>query len=311
MAVQLNFLNCDTDRLGTGINDCIVELNSQPYGYFLVDRSWSFDIDGPDDFDQQYIDDRIQDGTFIPFVNTTNFTDNSEETVFETFDSGVKSRVRSGFPEYGFSFDKSLYFHRAAHSYITFQAYNVIFVLRDSTLVVAETVDGTEITGFAAGYVDAATFQFATGTTVDKTNTAFQLIDPEQFNRRANAITSGASGIDINNINGQIDLTLTLQTPAAAATDLIFSAVIAGNTAIQADFLTATDVRVVGTTGNITGLVYDSGTMLYTLSLDAGVASTEEIFVQVWDAAFLPNPVPAADIAGEIYAGTSNTVTVP
>ena len=65
-----------------------------------------------------------------------------------------------------------------------------------------------------------------------------------------------------------------------------------------------------GTTGNITGLVYDSGTMLYTLSLDAATVAAEEIFVQVWDAAFTPDPIPAAAIGGGIYAGTSNTVTV-
>ncbi len=310
MAILINQLNCDTQRLGTGVRECIVELNAQPYGYFLVDKAWTADI-AVDTIDQQYVIDRVQDGQWVPFVDAVNFVDNSEETVFETFDSGIKGPVRRGFPEYGFSFDKSLYFHRAAHSYNTFQSYNIVFLFRDSTLLFAESTDGLTLTGFTAGYVDAATLMLATGTTVDKTNTAFQLTDSVQFNSRAVALTSNASGIDINQIDGQNDVILTLQIPADTDTDLIFSAVLAGNEAVQADFLSATDMRVVGTTGPILTLVFDTGTNLYTMGLAAGVASAENIFVQIWDATFVPDPVPAVVIAGEVYAGQSNTVLVP
>ena len=118
------------------------------------------------------------------------------------------------------------------------------------------------------------------------------------------------SQIDLSQINGRIDVILTLQTPLAAATTLIFSARAAANEAIDILGLSDTDFRVVGTTGNITALVYDSDTRLYTMTLSAGVAAAEDIYVQLYDAAFTPDPVPAIQLAGEIYAGTSNTVTV-
>lgn len=310
MAVLVNLRDCNTQRLGTGVIDCLIELNAEPLGYFLVDRSWSLTIADPNTFDQTYLLARIQDESFVPFLNKINFTDNSEDTVFETFDSGVKSRVRAGYPEYAFDFDKGLYFHQAAHSYVTFQAYNIVLALTDGTLLFAETEDGLSITGFQAGYVDAATFRFQTGSTVQRTMTAFQLTNAEQFNSRASALLSSQSGVDITQINGVIDVVLTATAPAATETALVFTARAAANEEIDILGITDADLRLLGATNTISDVAYDANTRQYTITVGTAFTAAEEYTVQLYDSAFTPNAVPAVNIAGEIYKGTSNTVTV-
>jgi hypothetical protein len=310
MAILVNYLNCNTQQLGTGVIECMANINSEPIGFFLVDNRWSLPVADPSVFDTDYLLDRIQDGTFIPFLNRINFTPNTEETVFQTFDSGIKGRVRSGFPEFSFEFDKGLYFHKAAYSHNSFNKYNVAMVFANNTILFALSVDGLLITGFQAGYVDTATYKLKTGSTVTSSMVGFQLTNPDQFNLRAVPLESQQSLIDFSQINGRVDVSLVLQTPLAAATTLVFSARAAANSAIDILGLSDTDLRVVGTTGNITGLTYDALTQLYTITLDAGVAATENIYVQLYDATFTPDPVPAIQLAGEIYAGTSNTVIV-
>lgn len=310
MAVLINYVNCETQQLGTGIIECMANIDSEPIGFFLVDKRWSLPIADPSVFDIDYLLDRIQDRTFIPFLNRTNFTQNTEDTVFQTFDSGIKGRVRPGFPEYSFEFDNGLYFQKASYSHNSFRQYNVVFAFGNGALLFACTVDTLSITGFDAGYVDTATYKLKTGSTITSTMVSFQLTNPDQFNLRAYPLDSQQSQIDLSQINGRIDVILTLQTPLAAATTLIFSARAAANEAIDILGLSDTDFRVVGTTGNITALVYDSDTRLYTMTLSAGVAAAEDIYVQLYDAAFTPDPVPAIQLAGEIYAGTSNTITV-
>lgn len=299
--ILLNSVDCGTKRKGTGILDCIQELGI-PAGFITVPTNWSLDIE-TGDFNKEHIQEQIQAGALVPFLVATNFTDNSEEDVFETLNSGVQVPVRDGKPLFTYEYNNGYCWHSAAYTHNGFRNRNVILVWDNDVFGFAVSADGTTIKGLTAGYIKTGNFMNNDGTTGSKTNISMQLIDPYQYNAEMMLLNSQNTDVSIDEIKGVVDTMVSVPTvPAATDTEVSVKVVAHCNQAIDILGLEATDFAVSGHT--VTAAVYNSTTGMYDLTVDAFAAS-ETFTVKLNDGTY-----DAVVVADNIYAGESPSYTV-
>lgn len=206
--ISVGVLNCTTAGKGTGINGCLSMLNVIQ-NFILARKGWSVNV-ATDSLDQDAIDGLVQSGQWIILPAHASMELTSEETVYETLDSGNKIFVRDGLIEILAQFSKGVCFHKALHS-ISLGNFDLMFVDFDqngnSRLWGEETTDG-KFKGFDLNMVNAENFAFPTGTTSAKTPFRIQFSSKgtSAFNKRLNFAVS--PDVDFASLNGVIDVYL-------------------------------------------------------------------------------------------------------
>lgn len=173
--MDLGVLNCNSARRGTGVAGCLAMLNNVK-NFILTEKGWKIDI-ATIDLDQETIDGFIQSGAWIILPEHQSLESASEETVYETTDSGYMIYVRDGLAQFLAQFAKGVCFHKALHS-VSLGNYDLLMVDMDNEgegrLWGEETPDGF-FKGFDLNLANAESFSLPTGTTSSKTPFRVQL----------------------------------------------------------------------------------------------------------------------------------------
>ena len=277
--MDIGVLNCTTSRRGTGVAGCLAMLNNIK-NFILTEKGWKVDV--TTDLDQEAIDGFIQSGAWIVLPEHQSIESASEETVYETTDSGYMIYVRDGLAQFLAQYAKGVCFHKALHSN-SLGNYDLLMIDMDNEgegrLWGEETPDGF-FKGFDLSLANAETFSFPTGTTSSKTPFRVQLSakGTKALNTRINF--AKADGVDLASLDGVREATLL---PVSATDgDLVIDVVGACDRTTPITGLDAGDFRVTNaTTGAVVALVgVTANGNRYSLDVGAGTFN-----VQLYDAA--------------------------
>lgn len=208
MPLEIGVLNCQTGSKGTGIAGCLAMLNNVQ-NFILVRKGWKANAT-TDTFDQETIDEYVQTGQWIVLPNHQSLESASEETVYETTDSGYMIYVRDGLAQFLAQYAKGVCFHKAMHS-ISLGSYDLLLVDFDNDgngrLWGEETTDGG-FKGFDLNLANAENLTFPTGTTSAKTPFRVQLSSKgtAALNKIINFVVSDE--VDFASLNGVVDVSL-------------------------------------------------------------------------------------------------------
>lgn len=301
MATFVNYLNCTTSA-GKGTGSVACELSTGiPDGFILVPKTWSIDP-AVVDFDAAYIKTKIQEREFHPFLDAVDFAENSEETVFKTYNTGISAPVRKGLPQLDFIYNNGYCFHTAATSFDSFDKYNIILTWKNEVLGAAYKADGVTLTGLDCGYVDTATYKNNNGTDPAETMIKIQLKNSTQYNGRMALLSAAENNIDFLDINGIVECKMLVDLPLDTATTVSVSVKAECNSSINVLGLTDTNFIVTGKT--VSAAVYNATTEKYDLTTTA-FASGDVFTISLTDGVYSN-----VEIASVIYTGESTQLTV-
>lgn len=299
MATIVNGVNCAIELKGTGLPECIQEL-SDPVGFFKTSVNWKFDA-LTETFNLAYIQLQIQNGNFVPFLKSFNFTDNSAETVFQESQTGNKSRVRGGKPEVMFEFQKGICWHSSAYSHITSNC-GIIYIWDNAVFGFRESSTAGELKSHRANYLDVGTFKNNDGANNLTTPLSIQFRNVDEYN--ANMATVKADGFDLDDIKGVMDVAIGIPTPPTpTATTIDVTVTSTCNTTLSIGVLSPTDFAITGKT--INKAVYNPSTETYTITIAETFVLGDEYNVSLMNGLY--NVVIVED---QPYKGKSATLIV-
>jgi len=304
MAVLINNVNCSTTRKGLGLPDCIIQ-EGRPTGFIAVKKGWSILLSSGS-FNKTYIQSKVADETFAPFVGCVEYTDNTPEATVEEFQGGVKSVVRNGLPEFNFKFKKGYAFQSASYSYNSFQAYDYLLVFASGAIMGAKSADGLSLKAFDGGMLNTMSYKFNDGTVGASTGVGFQLLSDREFNLDGALIDSSNLDINVNTeLFGIADITITGTADVSNGT-IVVTPVFTVNPSIA---LTGCDADNFGITVDsvedaIDGAVPESPSGTYTITPTATMTTSTPVVVRLRNGS-----VNVAQIVNRFYKGTSGIIT--
>jgi len=294
--MAVNEQNCELTQVGTALPDCYAELG-YPKGFILTKKSWS-ESDSTT-IDKEYIQTKIQEGVFIPFLNSTEFTDNTPDPTDQEFADGTKVNVRSGKPEFQFDFTKSYNFQKIAVKYNSFSKYNVILVFDNDSMLLAHS--NGNLSGFNAGMIHTNTFSHNTGSEVGMTPTRFQLLDNKQYNN------GGILTADFDltgEINGVLDATLVASEDGTDVAVKVRSEI---NPLFDVLGLTVAEFSLlVNGAREQPSAVTQNADNSYTLTPTSTLTTSDTVVVELYDNA---NSLNTAKVGDLFYKGKSESIT--
>lgn len=304
MAILVDAQNCAKTRKNVGMPSCLADLKDY-IGFIAVPKGWNLDV--TEDFNLAYVTEQIQKGLFIPFLRSLEFTDNTEDATLKTYNSGLSSVIRNGYPTYSFEFSKQYAFHKAAYTYNSNGVYDLLFIDSAGSIFLATNVAGDKVTGFSGGMLNTQTFKPNDGgSEVEKTLISMQLTNQLQYNSLGAILTPELLGFDAQSeINAIIDLNLVAVAPEAGE-PLVVDVVATANPAFWIEGLIADNFRlfVNGAVTAITSVTFTADNK-YSFVPTTPFASTNEIYVEMYDSV---NSVTTANADGLLYKGKSNIV---
>lgn len=288
---------------------CLAELKD-PKGFIATPKGWSLDISSGT-FDLDYVVEKIQDGTFIPFIGANEFTDNTPDPTTKEFTSGITLVVRNGYPTYQFQYNKEYAFHKAAYTYNSNRAYNYLIVDSVGNIFAATNDAGTHIVGFNGGMLNTRTLQFNDGgAELFRTLVDIQIISPDQFNGDGVILTASQNGFSaIDEIYAIMDVNIEATAPAAGD-PIVVRVKATANPSFDIEGLVAANFRVLvdGVASPIDTVTFNASTFEYSIDPTSAFVAAEEVVVEMYDATNSINV--AVDAGNMLYKGVSQAVTV-
>ena len=298
--IIINSQDCATTKKGTGVVGCYQKLG-QPSGFMEVDKTWSADIT-TEELTLAYFQVEQQKGNFVPFFNATGFEDTSEESVFETFTTGQKAKVRSGLPELSFHYKNGYGWHSQVYTRQGFNNKAIVLVWDNG--VFGFEKDGNTIKGLERSYLEVKNFKNNDGTASSSTMIAFQLSDAAMYNSSMALIDDDTLDFTIKKVNGVVDYNVEfVAAPVNAATTCQISVLAEINASTFGAGLTGTDIKISGKT--VTDATADTAGKFYTVTVDAAFTTGETHTPKLNDDTY------DTVLVGEaLYKGTGATTTV-
>lgn len=306
----INALDCNKVDLNLGLVDC-----EPRFGYIqsviLVPKSWSVPVSELETMDLDYVVGLIQAGTWQPVLNVLQTTDNTPEPTTKEYTGGVMAVIRNAKPSYMVELDNGIGYHKALYSKNSFQAYNILLVDQNGTIMGATTADGLRFTGLLAGMVNTRTYTLQNADETAKTNFEFQLISEGQFNSRMALITTGQSGVDINtDVLAIIGATITGTAEAGDPINVTVNAV--NNTVFGIEGLGDGNFRVINTATNavvtLTSVTEGATPGTYLLTPTTPTVAAQTLRVELYDTTAAVNV--ALVEPNQLYKGSSAVITV-
>lgn len=260
-----------------------------------------------DTLDLAYFTEQVQMQNYIPFNGSVNYTQNTPEPTVQEFDSGAKLVVRNGKPELVFDYIKGKIWDGIAHSYNTNNK-DAVFLTFDNGAILVANNNGI-LNGFNLQMQNAASFMFKTGSEVARTQITIQLKDENTFNNDFAIITADQLGFDIEDELPEVmEVNLVADAPAAGA-NLEVAATARVNQGSNILGLGATEFRLIvdGSAATISTVTYNDVSNKYVIEPSSAFTAGQEVYAELYDTA---NSRAVANLDGQLYKGTSNTVTV-
>lgn len=281
-----NRLNCGLSALGTGTNNCAFEIKLIN-GIYAIKRGTL--IADADDFDKDYVQALIQQGTVIPLIEAIGLTDDSADDTIQTTQSGVEIKANLGRYKFTLEYKKGEYFNKAMSSLDSFGAFDVILVDEAGNWLMTENLSGVS-KGLKCGMFSPMKTKLNDGAVATSKSVTFQLLDRSEWDDRLvwfSATETGFSPIEADGIN---DITMSFEAePANLDTTLVINLVSAADNTtalaglVDANFLVNVADTPVATTWVETPTIPGQ----YTGTL-AALATNDDVDVQLWDATVTP-----------------------
>lgn len=311
MAVLVDaYGNCTTDFQGSGLGNCDVTNYGDVKGLILFKKGWSKDItDGSVDFDLTSYKNDVKALNIFPYVRGFyDFTQDTPENEQSTSSNGTKSVVRLGKPEFGFMYETG----RCGNQSLFNKRGQLIWdfgILFEQGILIASNSTFTKIKAFDGGMLDVNTMRFIQGTDREGTTVKIQVLDAIEFNERQKWFPFDKVG-DLDEVIGAIETSITVDAIADTATTFTFSVVSACNKdSVILDLDDETKYVLLGTQASattISGVAYNASTGKYTATVTPALASSDTVQIKLSDGTYDV----IEDTAGNLYKGTSNSVTV-
>lgn len=301
--ISINQKDCFTSRKNLGIPDCIVEVGI-PKGYIKIPKGWALDLTSGV-FNKAYVDSQIQLGNFIPVLGAVEYTDGTPEPTTEEYQGGVKSVVRNGLPELSFKFIKGGWKYASAlYSYNSQQAYDMLLVFSNGAI--AGATNGTELTGFDLGMLNAGTFKFTDGNATNSVTVSMQLIDADQYNLNAAILTPDTLDFKPNtDLQPITDIVINASADVSDA-KVYFEAKFEMNQSTPLGGIAVANIRslINGVVDVVSApLTYDSVTKKWSYTPTATLVVGDKVIVELYDALI---PTNVTKIGTKFYKGISN-----
>ena len=304
-----NTLSCSLATLGTGTKNCAFEIKLVN-GIYAVARGET--IADADDFTKAYVQEKIQQGEWIPLIDAIGFLDESADDTIQTTQSGVEIKANLGRYKFTLEYKKGEYFNKAMSSLDSFGKFDIIFVDEAGNWLMTENASGVG-KGFKAGMFSPLKTKLNDGSVATSKSLTFQLLDRAEWDDRLVWIDVSQSGFSPDEADGANDIVASFNVaPTNLDTTLIvdFISTADTNTAlaglVDANILVTVDGLLDATTWVADALIAGR----YTGTLAGGALATNEIvIVQLWDATTTP-PTNAIIVGDDIYQSNALTATV-
>lgn len=309
MATNINTLLCNKQVLGTGLVDCVIR-KDKITSILKTKPGWTFDP-ATETFNAAYVISKIQDGTFAPFMNTLDFTNNTPESNVKEYGDHSKAVVNNGKPEFRYEFDNGIYWHAAAASYSGFRNGGVIEIDRQGTVWVKRNVAGTLLSAYDTNYFNVPTFTPVVGDETAKTFIEYQIRNEVAWTEQMTAITKAEIGADLNDeIAGFIGVSIT--GTATAGDPILVQVKALSNIGFGIEGLTAANFRIRNAATNavlaITSVAAGATPGAYSITPTVSLVEDVTLIVETYD--------DDADVAtalvapNQLYRGESAVITV-
>lgn len=212
--------NCTTDLIGSGGRSCDIQSFGDVLGPVLHPKGWSLNVaTGTITVDSWK--DEYKAFNAIPYLGVYDFTQDTPENETATSSTGVMSPIRTGKPQFTFSFDRGGCFHKSLYNKRGKNRWDLSLMF-ETGILFAVSADGTEISGFDMGLFDVGTFRLQQGTDPQQSSAMIQLVDAEQFNTQFTFITWAELGVNLSKIEGVVEANIAYQiTPVTGDTEIV------------------------------------------------------------------------------------------
>jgi hypothetical protein len=303
--------DCVLNAIGTGSGQCELSDFGDFVGFGLLNKGTTItkaDIADAPAF-ATALKDLILGRKLHQFTNFYDFTQDTPENEINTSALGIMQNVRDGKPYFGAMFTKNSYFHKKAWAYKSQGKYDSFMYFTKGVLM-WNNIDGTKLKGGSVSMIDVQTKRFKQGTDLEMTTMNIQFDQPEEFNTRYTFYTYEQLGVDLNQLDGVIDVTVNVTTPVTAGTT--FSLYVANQYNADERFssLDATANWLIGgaqaSATTLSSVVYNSTTDKLVFTVTPALVATDTIAPKLRKGAFSV----AEDTDGNFFAGQSAAVTV-
>lgn len=308
MAIELNKNgNCATDYTGSGLGSCDITQFGDAKGIILFEKGWSKSIEN-DTFDlASYLLD-VKSLKAFPYIGIYDFTQDTPENEKNTSALGILTEIRAGKPQYSFMYDKGSCLHKSLYNKRGNGLWDFGIVFESGVLLATNSTK-TELKAFDGGMLSVETLKFQQGTDPMMSTAIIQLLDAIEFNAYHQFFRYSDIG-DIDDVKGAIETKIVVD--AIEGGDTTFTATI--TSACNSDSvllgLDDPDLWVLGgvqaSATAISDVTYNATTMQYTFTVDVALAEDDTVLVKLNDGTYDV----VEDATGNLYKGTSNTVTV-
>lgn len=267
-------------RKGTGSKHCSYK-EGVPRTFWLSKRG--FDYATIADLTAEGIAQEIQKGNIYPMPSGFGFERLTEANTVETSNIGLSSLSRKGIYKYRYTWDKDDRLQEVMSSFDSNDVYDYVAI--DSKGNMKLTQNGESLTGASVGLFDTDPFTEGDGSVSGKVGAMIELNNPQDYNQFAAYIAQDNLNFRPLKVEGINDVTLSLTSFAAAATEVGFTAFLKDHTTAFAG-ADITDFKLVknGVAVDLSGATLTEGEPgVYTLSgLDA-LAASDVLALSTWD----------------------------
>ncbi len=209
MIASLGKLECSTIIKGTGTKGCSVDI-----GYtskiLLFEQGLRFNINSSEEeMSKEKINQLIQQGKIVVLPEHAGFSNEGEETVYETLPSGAKIVVRNGLYEFLIQYSKGICFGNALFG-LSSKSWDLALIDSEGKLIVEETSDGY-IKGFNTSLVNAENMVLNDGSVSTKNPLRVQLstLGTKGLQSSVNFVNSSTE-LDWDSLEGVNDVTISV-----------------------------------------------------------------------------------------------------
>jgi hypothetical protein len=302
-----NTLSCSLSVLGTGSKNCAFEIKLVN-GIYAVARGET--IADADEFDKDYVQEKIQQGEWVPLIDAIGFLDESADDTIQTTQSGVEIKANLGRYKFTLEYKKGEYFNKAMSSLDSFGKFDIILVDEAGNWLMTENASGVG-KGFKAGMFSPLKTKLNDGSVATSKSLTFQLLDRSEWDDRLIWLDVSETGFSPDEADGANDILISFDTaPSNSDTTLVIDLVSTADNStalsglVTANFLVTVDDVTASTTWVESATI--SGQYTGTL---ASISTDEVVVVQLWDATTTPE-TNAIIVGDDIYQSNALTATV-
>lgn len=310
MAVDLNaYGNCTNNFTGSGQGTCDITQFGDFKGIVPIKKGISYAItNGNAAFGLTEYKNTVKALNAFPYVTDMyDFSQDTPENEKNTSSTGILTEIRAGKPQFsamyrGGSCQSKSLFNKRGNGLWDFA---LVF---ETGILMCTNSDETELKAFDGGMFSVETMKLVQGTDPQMTSVIFQLLDAVEFNERHIFLPFSKVG-DLDDVTGANELSITVDA-VSAGTEFSASIVSACNKDnVILDLETVGNYVLLGTQDsetNISAVAYNASTGKYDFTVDTALVDGDTVQIKLSDGTYDV----VEDTLGNLYKGTSNSVTV-